>query len=102
MIKELNNLCLQYEFKHDEIGKYYRIFSKRDTWFIINKDYHSCEKIKLFHANNYGGAGLHRQKKEFNNLNQIFDYIDKHDRKELTKKDKVYRIAEKLKTLYAK
>ena len=84
------------------IGKYIRIYSNRDTWYFVNKEYKFYEKIKLLHANNYGGAGTHKQKGEFNNVYQIFSYIDKHDKKELVRHDKVYRIAEKLKVLYAK
>ena len=104
MIQTLNELCVKYSFKYDIIGNYIRIFSMRDTWYIINKHYSPYEKIKLLHANNYGGAGTHKQKKknDFNNIYQIFTYIDKHDKKELMRHDKVCRIAEKLKMLYAK
>ena len=100
MYDELNNLCLKYDFKYDTIGCYIRVYSSRDTWYIINKEYKPYEKIKLYHANNYGGAGIHKQKDSFNSLYQIFTYINNHDNRELLKKDKVQRIADKLKILY--
>lgn len=100
MYDELNKLYLEYDFKYDTIGRYIRVYSNRDTWYIINKEYKSHEKIKLYHANNYGGAGIHKQKKNFSNLSQVFNYISNHDNRELLKKDKVQRIAEKLKILY--
>lgn len=102
MIEELNQLCKKYNFRYDEIGKYIRVFSKRDTWYFVNRDYRPYELIKLLHANNYGGAGIHAQKGGFNNLQQIFAYVDKHDKKELLRRDKTIRIAEKLKIIYAK
>jgi hypothetical protein len=102
LFEDLNKLCNKYDFTYDTIGNYVRIFSKRDTWYFVNKDYKSFEAIKLYHANHYGGAGIHKQKSEFNNLYQIFEYISRHDKKELMKRDKVFRIAEKLKILYVK
>jgi hypothetical protein len=101
MLEELNKLCIKYGFRCDVIGRYIRVFSIRDTWYFINKDYKPYENIKLLHANNYGSAGTHRQKGEFRNINEVFDYINKHDKKEFTKRDKVCRIAEKLKIIYA-
>jgi hypothetical protein len=102
MLEKINKLCTQYNFRYDIIDQYIRIYSNRDTWYFIDKDYRPYEKIKLLHANNSRGAGTHQQKGEFRDLNEIFRYIDKHDKRELLKRDKVCRIAEKLKILYAK
>jgi hypothetical protein len=100
MTEELNELCKKYGFLYDIIGWYIRVYSKRDTWYFFNKDYKIYEKIKLLHANSYGGAGTHRQRGEFNNIYEVFNYIDNHDKREIMKQDKVCRIAEKLKIIY--
>lgn len=102
MNEVLDNLCLKYGFRYDIIGQYARIFSSRDTWYFVNREYKLYENIKLLHSNNYYGAGTHKQKGEFKIIDDIFKYISKHDKKELLRYDKVCRISEKLKMLCAK
>jgi hypothetical protein len=102
MTEVISNLCKRYGFKFDFIGKYVKIVSKRDTWYFINRQYNTFDNIKLLHQNNYGGSGTHRQNRNFRSLKEVFAYIDGHDRKELTSRDKCSRIFDTLKVLYAK
>jgi hypothetical protein len=46
-----------------------------------------------------GGAGLHKQREKFYDFYSIFDYLYRHDHKEIGRRDKVYYISEKLKVL---
>jgi U3 small nucleolar RNA-associated protein 14 len=99
MEEKIKQLCCQYGFRYDTINIYIKIISKRDTWFIINREYKSIEDIKLYHGNNYGGAGIHRQKGKYKNIFQIFEYINRHDNKEFKQNNNIWRISKILNQL---
>lgn len=84
----LTKLCEQYNFTYDFIGEYIKIISRRDTWYILNKDHSSCSCITLYHSNNHGSANMHKQKGTYKTLYNIFDYIYCHDNKYILHKNR--------------
>ncbi len=84
MEEKVNRLCQRYGFSCDKIGKYIRVFSKKDAWYLINKNYDWHEKITLWHENNGKKTGIHKQK-DFNKLVYVFLYMKKHDNKNILK-----------------
>ena len=93
----LNAYCQQYDFDWDIIGEYVRIRSKRDTWLVLNRD-HEGRKLKLRHMNAYDSGGSHFQC-TCSGLRKLFDYISKHDNKEMFMSNKTDRIYNHLKEL---
>ena len=75
--QELNELCSLHGFKYSLMGIYYKIVSKRGTYYILNLD-HERRKIKLWHANEYAHAGKHYHG-EHDNLECIMKSIQSHD-----------------------
>jgi len=76
---ELESLCLQYGFQFDKIGKYIRIRSKRDTWYVLDME-HEGRSILLEHQNSRysGDANFHFQSKH-KNMRNVFKSIKSHD-----------------------
>lgn len=79
--KILRKLCFDYNFKLSTMGEYITIKSKNDLWYVQNLEFHNgYTKIKLLHANQWGSGGYHSQGK-FNNHEDMFRAIYKHDNK---------------------
>jgi len=74
---ELRRLCLRHSFHYDVLGNYLRIHSKRDTWYILDRNYDG-RLIELEHQNQYDNARFHKQGKH-KNLENIFKSIKSHD-----------------------
>jgi len=74
---ELESLCLRYGFQFDKIGKYIRIESKRDTWYVLDME-HYGRSILLEHQNRYGDSSFHSHGKH-KNMRNIFKSIDSHE-----------------------
>lgn len=80
MYENIEKLCKMYGFSWDKIGIYIQIKSKRDTWYIENRDY-TWHKIQLYHQNIYGNSYMHKQGKH-DNLRYVFIAMYKHDHHE--------------------
>ena len=95
--EDIEGLCERYGFTHDILGKYVMIRSKRDTWYVLNRE-HEDRMIILEHQNQHGDSRCHAQGKH-KNLENIFKAIDKHDHREFNRNNKFTRITNDFKRL---
>ena len=73
------------------MNNYIKIVSKRDTWYIENREHYN--RIKLMHHNRRKSEGRHYQG-YFRTIYDIFKYIDNHDRREFMSNDHLFNIKE--------
>jgi len=79
--EELKRLCEKHGFFFDKIGTFIRIHSKRDTWYIVDRDYEG-RLIELEHQNSYHDSRFHSQGKH-KNLENVFKSIKSHDLRDM-------------------
>jgi len=75
--EEIERLCREYNFSWSILGRYIKIKSKRDTYYILDIDYEG-RQIKLYHQNEQHDSGKHSHGKH-NNLRCTMKSIQSHD-----------------------